>query len=76
MSSPIAMPPIPRSQVHERIDQLSDSDLATVGRLLTQIEAERLLDTVSDAMDDARKAGKLDDATASLRAFHERRPYR
>ena len=76
MSSPIAMPPIPRSQVHERIDQLSDSDLATVGRLLMQIEAERLLDTVSDAMDDARKAGKLDDATACLRAFRERRPYR
>jgi len=76
MSSPIAMPPIPRSQVHERIDLLSDSDLATVGRLLMQIEAERLLDTVSEAMDDARKAGKLDDATASLRAFRERRPYR
>lgn len=70
------MLPIPRSQVHERIDQLSDADLAAVGRLLMQMEAERLFDSVSDAMDQAREAGKFDNVAASLQAFRERHPYR
>jgi len=49
-----------RPVVHENIDRLSDTELAVVHRVLLQMEIERLADSVSEGVEEARLAGKLD----------------
>jgi hypothetical protein len=67
-----------RPVVHENIDRLSDTELAVVHRVLLQMEIERLADSVSEGVEEARLAGKLDPVSiqASIREHRARHPYK
>ena len=67
-----------RPVVHENIDRLSDTELAAVHRMLLQMEIERLAQSVSEGVEEARQAGKLDpaDIQASIREHRARHPYK
>ncbi|MDP1592011.1 MAG: hypothetical protein Q8M07_29895 [Prosthecobacter sp.] len=71
----LSTPATLRPQVIQRIEQLSDAELAEVDRFLLQLEAERLMDSVCDAMDDARTSGKMGDVESSIRAYRQQKPY-
>jgi hypothetical protein len=48
-----------KKTLHERIEQLSGEKLSLVNRVLLQLEAEDLANSLDDAFDEDRKAGKL-----------------
>jgi len=75
MTNAVPSPATLRPQVLQRIEQLSDVELAEVDRFLMQLEAERLMDSVCGAMDDARASGKMEDVESSIRAYRQQKPY-
>jgi hypothetical protein len=66
-----------RPVVHERIDQLNDTELAAVHRMLLQMEIERLAQSIGEGVEEARLAGKLDaaDIQHSILEHRARHPY-
>lgn len=65
-----------RPLLHARIDQCTDAELEAVRKALLLIEAERLAQSVGEAVDRAMDAGKFDDLDASIREHRARHPYR
>ena len=62
MVKPMEMPADERSLkqvLHEKIDQLSADRLSLLNRVLLQLEAEELAQSLDAAFDEDRKAGKL-----------------
>ena len=65
-----------RALLHERLDHCSDMELEAVRKTLLQLEAERLMTSIGEAVDEAIAAGKFDDVEAGIRDHRARHPYR
>jgi DNA-directed RNA polymerase subunit F len=60
--SPLTMPTDPtelRPLLHEDINRLSDENLSLAHKLLMEIELHQLADSLDEAADEARVAGRL-----------------
>jgi hypothetical protein len=60
MSSPAVTPDVLRPALIKQIENLDESDLATVQRVLQLLEKERLWSELSDAAEQDRLSGKFD----------------
>lgn len=65
-----------RPRIEQKLDKLSPEELAMVDKMLTQLEAHRLLDEIGAAADDARAAGKFADMEQAIQEFRASHPFR
>ena len=65
-----------RALLHERLDHCTDAELDAVRKALLQLEADRLMASIGEAVDEAVAAGKFDDVETSIREHRARHPYR
>ena len=81
MSTLSALPTDPkelRPLLHAEIDRLPDEQLAAAHRVLLEMEVERLANSIGEAFDAARAAGKMTPESIQEAILEHRRkhPYR
>ena len=66
-----------RPLLHAEIDRLPDEHLAAAHRLLQELEIQRLVDSIGEAADAARAAGKMtpESIQESILEHRRKHPY-